>query len=98
MLIKTNKANDSGTHISYRVPESALHMLSVSVAIELQTALENIAVLCLDPGELPTHFNRSMVPDVDITDSVRGIYRRIAGATMANTGQFLNWRGQQLPY
>ncbi|ATY65873.1 short chain dehydrogenase [Cordyceps militaris] len=90
-------ANDCGTHISYRVPKSALNALSISVAIELRAAEENIAVLCVDPGDVPTKLSR-WAGDIDLNDSVRGMYEQIDKATIEDTGLFVNWRGHKWPY
>ncbi|KAJ4147053.1 hypothetical protein LMH87_001606 [Akanthomyces muscarius] len=90
-------ANDSGTHISYRVPKSALNALSISIAIELRAAKENIAVLCVDPGDVPIKLSR-WAGDVNLNDSVRGMYEQIEKATIGDTGLFVNWRGHKWPY
>lgn len=92
-----NKANDCGTHISYRVPKSALNALSISIAIELRAANDNIAVLCVDPGDVPTKLSR-WAGDIDLNDSVRGMYEQIEKATIEDTGLFVNWRGHEWPY
>ncbi|KAF4765370.1 hypothetical protein HAV15_003077 [Penicillium sp. str.  len=81
-------ANDCGTHISYRVPKSALNALSISVAIELKAAKENIAVLCIDPGDVPTKLSR-WAGDIDLNDSVHGMFEQIERATIEDTGLFL---------
>ncbi|KAJ8133598.1 hypothetical protein O1611_g21 [Lasiodiplodia mahajangana] len=92
-----DEANDCGTHISYRVPKSALNALSISVAIELKAAKKNIAVLCIDPGDVPTKLSR-WAGDIDLNDSVRGMYEQIEKATIEDTGLFVNWRGHKWPY
>lgn len=92
-----NKANDCGTHISYRVPKSALNALSISIAIELKAEKENIAVLCIDPGDVPTKLSR-WVGDIDLNDSVHGMFEQIEKATIEDTGLFVNWRGHKWPY
>ncbi|KAJ5097317.1 short chain dehydrogenase [Penicillium angulare] len=80
-------ANNCGTHISYRVPKSALNALSISIAIELKAAQENIAVLCVDPGDVPTKLSR-WAGDIDLNDSVRGMYEQIEQATIEDTDIF----------
>ncbi|RSM15766.1 hypothetical protein CDV31_004867 [Fusarium ambrosium] len=90
-------ANDCGTHISYRVPKSALNALSISIAIELKEAKENIAVLLVDPGDVPTKLSR-WAGDIDLNDSVRGMFGQIEKATIEDTGLFVNWRGHKWPY
>ncbi|KAG2418472.1 hypothetical protein HFD88_001573 [Aspergillus terreus] len=96
-LQKSEFANDCGTHISYRVPKSALNALSISIAIELRAAKENIAVLCVDPGDVPTKLSR-WAGEIDLNDSVRGMYEQIEKATIEDTGLFVNWRGHKWPY
>ncbi|KAG8156730.1 hypothetical protein KVR01_013335 [Diaporthe batatas] len=90
-------ANDCGTHISYRVPKSALNALSISVSQELKTAKENIAVLCVDPGDVPTKLSR-WEGWINFDDSVRGMYEQIEKATINDTGLFVNWQGHKWPY
>lgn len=51
---QSKQANDCGTHISYRIPKSALNALSISAAIELKAEKENTAVLYVDPEDVPT--------------------------------------------
>ncbi|CAI7635217.1 unnamed protein product [Penicillium discolor] len=76
-----NNANDCGTHISYRMPKSALNALNISVAIELKAAKESIAVLCIDPGDVPTKLSR-WVGDIDLNDSVHGMFEHVEKATI----------------
>jgi len=90
-------ANDCGTYISYRVPKTALNSLSVSIGIELKAAKENIAVLCIDPGDVPTKLSR-WAGDIKLEDSVRGMYDQIEKATIEDSGLFVNWRGHKWPY
>ncbi|KAI0487080.1 short chain dehydrogenase [Xylaria cf. heliscus] len=90
-------ANDCGTHISYRVPKSALNALSISVAIELRAAKKNIAVLCVDPGDVPTKLSR-WAGDIDLDKSVHGMFAQIEKATIEDTGLFVNWAGHKWPY
>lgn len=79
------------------MPKSALNELSISVAIELKAAKENIAVLCIDPGDVPTKLSR-WAGDIDLNDSVHGMFEQIERATIEDTGLFLNWKGRKWPY
>jgi len=96
LLIKV-EANDCGTCVSYRVPKTALNSLSVIIGIELRAAKENIAVLCIDPGGVPTKLSH-WEGDVKLEDSVRGMYHQIEKATLDDSGLFVNWRGHKWPY
>ena len=90
-------ANDCGTYVSYRVPKTALNALSVTIGIELKAAKENIAVLCIDPGDVPTKLSH-WAGDIKLEDSVRGMYDQIEKATIEDSGLFVNWRGHKWPY
>lgn len=79
------------------MPKSALNALSISVAIELKAAKENIAVLCIDPGDVPTKLSR-WAGDIDLNDSVHGMFEQIKRATIEDTGLFVNWKGRKWPY
>ena len=70
------EANDCGTYVSYRVPKTAFNSMSVVVGIELKAAKENIAVLCIDPGDVPTKLSHWQ-GDIKLDDSVRGMYNQI---------------------
>jgi NAD(P)-dependent dehydrogenase (short-subunit alcohol dehydrogenase family) len=96
-LADHDTANDCGTHISYRVPKSALSALSISVAIELRVAQKNIAVLCVDPGDVPTKLSR-WTGEIDLNESVHGMFAQIEKATIADTGLFVNWAGHKWSY
>ncbi|GES60664.1 short-chain dehydrogenase [Aspergillus terreus] len=95
--ITSEWASIAGKQAHYRVPKSALNALSISIAIELRAAKENIAVLCVDPGDVPTKLSR-WAGDIDLNDSVRGMYEQIEKATIEDTGLFVNWRGHKWPY
>ncbi|RSL46146.1 hypothetical protein CEP53_010433 [Fusarium sp. AF-6] len=60
-------------------------------------AKENIAVLLVDPGDVPTKLIR-WAGDIDLNDSVRGMFGQIEKATIEDTGLFVNWRGHKWPY
>lgn len=69
----------------------------MSVAMELKTAGENIAVLCVDPGDVPTKLSR-WAGDINLNESVNRMYEQIEKATIDDTGLFVNWQGKKWPY
>jgi hypothetical protein len=79
------------------VPKSAFNALSLSVAIELRAAKEHVAVLCVDPGDVPIKLN-PWARDISLNDSVRSMYEQIERATIDVTDLFVNWRGHKWPY
>lgn len=54
-------------------------------------------MICVDPGDVPTKLSR-WAGDIDLNDSVRGMYEQIEKATIEDTGLFVNWAGHKWPY
>lgn len=71
--------------------------MSVTISFELKAAKENIAVLCVDPGDVPTKLSH-WAGDIPLEDSVRGMYEQIEKATIEDTGLFVNWKGHRWNY
>jgi len=80
---------------SYCVSKAAQNMLSVQLAHAL--APHGIVVLALHPGWVQTDMGGGSAT-VAIPDSVRGLLNVIDGATPAQSGSFLDWRGDAIPW
>ncbi|RZA20663.1 MAG: SDR family NAD(P)-dependent oxidoreductase, partial [Lysobacteraceae bacterium] len=80
---------------SYCASKAAQNMLSVQLAHAL--AMRGIVVLALHPGWVMTEMggeHANVAPD----EAVRGLLGVIAAATPAQSGNFLDWRGEPLPW
>ena len=80
---------------SYCASKAAQNMLTVQLAHAL--APRGMVVLGLHPGWAQTDMGGASA-SVAVADSARGLLHTIAQATPAQSGQFLDWRGRQLPW
>lgn len=80
---------------SYDISKAAQNMGSVLLARAL--AERGIVVLALHPGWVQTEMGGAQA-QVAPADAVAGLLRVIDGATPAQSGSFLDWRGEALPW
>lgn len=80
---------------SYCSSKAAQNMLTVELAHALRA--RGIVVLALHPGWVQTDMGGSSAT-VDGADSARGLLQVIEAATLEDSGHFLDWRGQPLPW
>ena len=80
---------------SYDISKAAQNMATVLLAQALRE--RGIVVLALHPGWVQTDMGgeHATVPPAD---AVGGILRLVDGATAAQSGRFLDWRGEPLPW
>ena len=87
--------NTSGGYYAYRMSKAALNMMSKSLAVDLRS--EGITSVVINPGWVQTDMGGASAPP-PVDESVRGILRVIDGATLADSGEFLNWKGNRYPW
>ena len=80
---------------SYCASKAAQNMLTVQLAHAL--AARGIVVLALHPGWVQTEMGGEHAT-VPTADAVRGLLQVVDGATPAQSGSFLDWRGGALPW
>lgn len=80
---------------SYCASKAAQNMLTVQLAHAL--AARGIVVLALHPGWVMTDMGGDQAT-VPVADAVRGLLGVIDAATPAQSGHFLDWRGEALPW
>jgi len=83
--------------MAYRMSKAALNMMTVTMAKEFQMNGDNIAVLALNPGYVATRLTNFRSRD-DMDECIAGIVELLEGVGMKQTGSFLDWRGQTLPW
>jgi NAD(P)-dependent dehydrogenase (short-subunit alcohol dehydrogenase family) len=87
--------NTSGGYYAYRMSKAALNMMSKSLAVDLKA--EEIMSFVINPGWVQTAMGGANAP-TPVDESVRGILHVIDAATMADSGEFLNWNGSRYPW
>ncbi len=84
-----------GSDTAYCVSKAALNMLSVKTAQALRP--EGIAVVMIHPGWVSTDMggpSASLTPE----QSAAAIHETVAGLTLADSGRFIRWDGQDHPW
>ena len=89
--------NDQGENISYRMATAALNQQTVTIAREVKAAGSKVVMLALDPGDIPTPDNQGK-GGTDMDESVRGMIDIIDKAKLADSGSFLKWNGEKIPF
>ena len=87
--------NTSGGYYAYRMAKAALNMMSRSLAIDVRG--ERIISFVINPGWVQTDMGGPAAP-TPVADSVRGILRATDRATLADSGEFLDWKGGRYPW
>jgi NAD(P)-dependent dehydrogenase (short-subunit alcohol dehydrogenase family) len=80
---------------SYAISKAAQNMATAQLAAALRE--RGIIVVALHPGWVQTDMGGSGAT-VSPQDSVAGLLRVIDGLQLADSGRFLDWRGQSLPW
>lgn len=88
-------ANTGGSLYTYRMSKAALNAGLKTLAIELKR--RRITVAALHPGWVKTDMGGAGA-EVEVGDSVTGLRHVIAGLTPEQTGVFLDYRGNALPW
>jgi NAD(P)-dependent dehydrogenase (short-subunit alcohol dehydrogenase family) len=87
--------NRSGGFYGYRMAKTALNMASKTLAVDLRG--EGIVSVVVNPGWVQTDMGGRNAA-VPVADSVRGILKMIDGATLEQSGEFLDWKGGRYPW
>ncbi|KAG6622988.1 putative short chain dehydrogenase [Phytophthora cinnamomi] len=87
--------NDTGGKYGYRTSKAALNMLNTSLAIDLRS--DKITTLALHPGYVVTRMTGhkgEVTPD----ESVAGLTKVITNAKPVDSGKYLDFLGNSLPW
>lgn len=82
--------------ISYRCSKSALNMLTKIFSIEFP----NVTFVSIHPGWVQTDMgmSKNRKPPVTVAESASGIARVTENVGKENSGQFLDYRGEKIPF
>jgi NAD(P)-dependent dehydrogenase (short-subunit alcohol dehydrogenase family) len=84
-----------GASYGYRMSKSALNMLGANLAADLRDA--GIVCLLLHPGWVKTRMGGASAP-VGVEESVAGMRRVAAHASIAESGRFFDYSGAPVPW
>ena len=87
--------NTSGGMYIYRSSKTALNQVVKSLSVDLKPM--GITVISLHPGWVKTDMGGPNAP-VSIDESIKGMMKVIDATDIRNTGTFLNFDGQELPW
>ena len=87
--------NKSGGAYGYRMSKTALNMASRSLATDLRG--EEMVSAVLHPGWVKTDMGGPGAM-ISAEESVQGLLRVIDGLTLAHSGRFFNYTGEEIPW
>ena len=96
--------NQMGGWYSYRASKAAHNMLLRTLAREWRISHRNAAVVALHPGTVASPLSEPFVTDSygkrvlqpgECADALLGV---LGGLGAADTGRFLDWQGQPIPW
>ena len=87
--------DSSGGYVSYRASKAALNAAWRALALDL--AGRPVALALLHPGWVQTRMGGPSAP-LPLAESISGMRRVIAGLTAEQSGSFLDYRGEPLPW
>lgn len=83
--------------MAYRMSKAALNMITVTLAKEFIMNNDDITVISLNPGYVPTRMTNFRSRN-DMDECIAGMVTVIEGLTKEQTGMFLDWQGDVLPW
>ena len=81
---------------SYCASKAALNMITKTLAIELRDA--GIKVVAFHPGWVKTWMTRNEPAPMEPAESISGMLRVIDGLRPEDSGKFLDWQGNEVPW
>ncbi len=87
--------NTSGGSYAYRTSKAALNMANRSMAHEL--GADGITCVVFHPGWVQTDMGGANAP-LSVEDSVQGLLEVMDGLSTADSGRFLNYNGEEIPW
>ncbi|GAM62995.1 C-factor [Vibrio ishigakensis] len=96
--------NRLGGWYSYRASKTALNMAIKTLHLEWQRMNRDIAVMALHPGTTDTELSRPFqrnLPDGQLMSAEQGaehLFTQIANLTLEDSGSFMDFKGQPIPW
>lgn len=93
--------NRAGGWYGYRAAKAALNQIIRTASIELARSHPQLACVALHPGTVATPFTEKYLgrhPAVAPSEAAVNLLGVLDGVSAAQTGQFLDWAGRQVPW
>jgi NAD(P)-dependent dehydrogenase (short-subunit alcohol dehydrogenase family) len=90
------KNRNGGTGYGYSASKAALNMFTKMLSIELEES--RIIVVSIHPGWVRTTMLYCENAPLEPVDSVRGMIQVIDSLEMKDSGRFIDWQGDELPW
>jgi NAD(P)-dependent dehydrogenase (short-subunit alcohol dehydrogenase family) len=87
--------SSSGGSYVYRASKAAINAAMHNLALDLKSA--GVTVIVLHPGWVKTDMG-GQGADIDVQTSAAGLQKTIDGASLQDTGKFLNYDGSEIPW
>ena len=90
-----SRRNYAGKY-GYCASKAALNMITKILSVELRG--HGIVVVSLHPGWVKTSMTRNENAPLEPSESISGMTKAIESLTLEDTGRFLDWRGNEIPW
>ena len=93
--------NRLGGWYSYRASKAALNMFIKTAAIELRRTKPNVALIAIHPGTVNSNLSkpfRGQEIGRNADDTAKDIFHILENATKEDSGSFLSYSGERLPW
>jgi NAD(P)-dependent dehydrogenase (short-subunit alcohol dehydrogenase family) len=87
---------DRAGKYSYAASKAALNMITKGLSFELKEA--GVCVVAFHPGWVKTWMTRNEPAPMDPEESVGGMLRVADSLTLEDSGRFLDWEGNEVPW
>ncbi|MGD9544065.1 MAG: SDR family oxidoreductase [Methylocystis sp.] len=86
---------DGAFNVAYRASKAGLNKIAQCLAADLKS--EGVVVVAMSPGRVRTDMGGPNAP-LDVRDSVAGVIAVAESLTLADTGRYLDYRGEDIPW
>jgi len=90
-----SRRNQGGKY-GYCASKAALNMITKILSFELKA--DRMILVCLHPGWVKTPMTRNEPAPLEPEESILGMIAVIDSLTIENSGRFLDWQGNQIPW
>ncbi|KAG5772042.1 hypothetical protein H9Q72_001655 [Fusarium xylarioides] len=97
LMANSEVDNLQGQDLAYRLSKTALNQLTATMAAEFKNNGDGIAVIAVYPGYVATRLSSFRSRD-NMEECIEGVAHVIETTGMSETGSFVDWKGQKMPW